>query len=192
VGIIACVEVTTTTVTTTPSSTPTPTTSGTTTIPTSATTTTTCQKQMAQVGTIYVSTVTYSVQPLQGTNNVDLTSSTTTNGVTFPQPSGTTGLRDQNNQPLYTITLTFNPAGVISFTSISIDKNSNVNSFSVEFYGLSNPNQLIRNPSGSGNSPVSYTSTVVNDQPVINNFPSDAPTDLIGVRITILSTTDNL
>ena len=38
---------------------------------------------MAQVGSVYVSSVTYSVQPVQGTNNADLTS-TTGNGVSFP------------------------------------------------------------------------------------------------------------
>ena len=92
--IIACVEVTTTTatttlassttpITTTIPSTPSPTTSGTTTLPTSVQTTTNCQKDMAQVGTVYVSSVTYSVQPVQGTNNADLTN-TTGNGVSFP------------------------------------------------------------------------------------------------------------
>ena len=180
----------TTTVITTPPSTATPTPSGTTTIPTSAQTTTNCQKEMAQVGTVYVSSVTYSVQPVQGTNNVDLTS-VTSNGVRFPQPSGTTGVLDQNNQPLYYITLTFNPSGVNSLNSITVDKNSNVNSFSVEFYGLSSPTQLITSPSGLGNTPVSYTSIIINNQAVINNFPSDTPTNLIGIRITILSTTDN-
>jgi hypothetical protein len=144
---------------------------------------------MAQVGTIYVSSVTYSVQPVQGTN-ADLTN-TTSNGITFPQPSGTTGLFDQNNQPIYNITLTFNPAGVNSFSSIIVNENSNVDQFSVEFFGLSNPNQLITYPTGVGNIPVSYNSTIINSQPSIVYFPADAPSDLSGILITILSTINN-
>jgi hypothetical protein len=144
---------------------------------------------MAQVGTIYVSSVTYSVQPVQGTN-ADLTS-TTGNGVTFPQPSGTTGLFDQNDQPIYSVTLTFNPAGVNSLSSIILNGNSNVDQFSVEFFGLSNPNQLITYPTGAGNIPVSYKSTIINSQPFIVTFPADAPSDLSGILITILATDDN-
>jgi hypothetical protein len=194
VGIIACVQVTTTTTTTpvtatTPLS-PTPTTSGTTTLPTSVQTTTNCQRDMAQVGSVYVSSVIYSVPPIQGTNDADLTN-TTSNGVTFPQPSGTTGLFDQNNQPIYNVTLTFNPAGVNSLSSIILNEDSNVEQFSVEFYGLSNPNQLITYPNEVGNIPVSYNSTIINSQPSIVNFPTDAPSDLSGILITILSTINN-
>ncbi len=193
-GIIACVQVTTTTTTTpvtatTPLS-PTPTTSGTTTLPTSVQTTTNCQRDMAQVGSVYVSSVIYSVPPIQGTNDADLTN-TTSNGVTFPQPSGTTGLFDQNNQPIYNVTLTFNPAGVNSLSSIILNEDSNVEQFSVEFYGLSNPNQLITYPNEVGNIPVSYNSTIINSQPSIVNFPTDAPSDLSGILITILSTINN-
>ena len=97
-GIIACVEVNnynnsqlTTPITTAIPSSPAPTTSGTTTLPTSVQTATNCQKDMAQVGGVYVSSVNYSVQPVQGTNNADFTS-TTGNGIDFPQPVGTTGL----------------------------------------------------------------------------------------------------
>jgi len=86
VGIIACVEVTTPITATTP-------TSGTTTLPTSVQTTTSCQKEMAQVGTIYVSSVAYSVQPVKGTNNADLTSATS-NGITFQSVPSTNGLLD--------------------------------------------------------------------------------------------------
>ncbi len=207
-GIIACVEVTTPTtttpiaITTAPSSTPTtpiaittassptPTTSGTTTIPTSVQTTTNCQKDMAQVNSVYVSSVTYSVQPLQGTNDADLTN-TTSNGVTFPQPSGTIGLFDQYNQPIYNIIFTFNPAGVNSLSSIILNEESNVEQFSVEFYGLSNPNQLITYPNEVGNVPISYNSTIIDSQPSIVNFPADAPSDLSGILITILSTINN-
>lgn len=203
VGIIACVEVTTTTTTplttptpttastgtTTPLTTPTPT-SGTTTLPTSAQTTTTCQVQMAQVGTVYVSSVTYSVKPLQGTNDNDLTNPNG-NGVDFPQPQGTTGLFTQSNQPIYTIDITFNPAGVNALSSIILSKDTNVNEFSVEFYGLSNPTTLIPDQNSPNNAPLSYTSTLVNNQASIVEFPKDAPTDLSGIRIILISTLNN-
>jgi hypothetical protein len=143
---------------------------------------------MAQVGGVYVSSVTYSVQPVQGINDVDLTN-TTSNGVTFP--SSITGLFDQNNQPIYNITLTFNPAGVNSLSSIIVNAESNVEQFSVEFFGLSNPNQLMTYPTGVGNIPVSYNSTIINSQPSIVNFPADEPSDLSGILITILSTINN-
>jgi hypothetical protein len=194
VGIIACVEVTTPTatthITTTTAPTPTPTTSGTTTLPTSVQTTTNCQRDMAQVGSVYVSSVTYSIQPLQGTNDADLTN-TASNGVTFPQPPGTTGLFYQNNQPIYNVILTFNPAGVNSLSSIIVNENSNVKQFTVEFYGLSNPNQLITYSTYLGAIPVSYNSTIINSQPSIVNFPAGAPSDLSGILITILSTINN-
>jgi hypothetical protein len=202
VGIIACVEVTTTTstttltssttsITTTIASSPPTTTSGTTTLPTSVQTATNCQKDMAQVGGVYVSSVTYSVQPVQGTNNVDLTN-TTGNGVTFPQPVGTTGLfDDQTNQPIYSIVFTFNPSGVNSLSSIIANDNSNVQKFSVEFFSLSNPSELITYPTDAGDIPVSYNSTFTNSQASLTNFPEDTPSNLSGILITILSTTDN-
>jgi len=145
---------------------------------------------MAQVGGVYVSSVTYSVQPIQGTNDVDLTN-TASNGVTFQQAPGTTGLLDQYSQPIYNITLTFNQAGVNSLSSIIVNENSNVDQFSVEFFGLSNPNQLITYPTAVGNIPISYKSTVINSQPSIVTFPADAPSDLSGILITILSTINN-
>jgi hypothetical protein len=193
IGIIACVAVTATTTipiaTTTPSS-PTPTTSGTTILPTSAQTTTGCQKQMAQVGGVYVSSVTYSVPLLPGINEADLTSNTG-NGVTFQSPPDTTGLFDENNQPIYNIVLTFNSAGVNSLSSIIVNGNSNVDKFSVEFFGLSNPNQLITYSTESGTIPVSYNSTFINSQALLVDFPQDAPSELSGILINILSTTDN-
>jgi hypothetical protein len=106
IGIIACVVISTTTttpVTITTTASPTPTTSGTTILPTSVQTTTGCQKQMAQVGGVYVSSVTYSVPLLPGINEADLTSNSA-NGVTFQSPPDTTGLFDDNNQPIYNIT----------------------------------------------------------------------------------------
>ncbi len=201
-GIIACVEVTTTTSTTTLASSTstitaiiasstTPTTSGTTTLPTSVQTATSCQKDMAQVGGVYVSSVTYSVQPVPGTNNVDLTNPTG-NGIDFPQPVGTTGLfNDQTNQPIYNIVFTFNPSGVNSLSSIIANNDSNVEQFSVEFFSLSNPNELITYPTDAGDIPVSYNSTFTNSQASLTNFPEDTPSNLSGILITILSTTGN-
>jgi hypothetical protein len=146
---------------------------------------------MAQVGGVYVSSVTYSVQPVQGTNNVDLTN-TTGNGVNFPQPVGSTGLfDDQTNQPIYTIVFTFNPSGVNSLSSIIANANSNVQKFSVEFFSLSNPNALITYPTDAGDIPVSYNSTFTNSQASLTNFPEDTPSNLSGILITILSTTGN-
>jgi len=145
---------------------------------------------MAQVDSVYVSSVTYSVQPVQGTNNADLTS-TTGNGVNFPQPQETTGLFNQNNQPIYSIILTFNPSGVNSLSSVIADSDSNVEQFSVQFFGLSNLSQLITYSTGFSDIPVSYNSTFTNSQASVADFPQDAPSDLSGILITILSTTDN-
>ncbi len=164
--------------------------SGTTTLPTSGQTTTTCQREMAQVGSVYVSSVTYSIQPVKGTNNADLTSATS-NGVTFLSVPSTNGLFDTNNQPLYTIDLSFNPAGVNSLSSVVANAGSNVDQFSVEFFGLLNPNQLITYPSGSGVGPVSYISTYTNSQASLATLPNNAPSDLSGIRISILSTTND-
>ncbi len=192
-GIIACVEVSTTTttpVTTTTPASPTPTPSGTTTLPTSVQTTTGCQKQMAEVGGVYVSSVTYSLPLLPGVNEADLTSNTG-HGVTFQSPPDTTGLFDDNNQPIYNIILTFNPSGVNSLSSIIVNGNSNVDKFSVEFFNLSNPNQLITYSSDLGSLPVSYNSTFINSQALLVNFPQNVPSELSGILINILSTTDN-
>ena len=145
---------------------------------------------MAEVGTVYVSSVTYSVQPVTGTNNADLTDATT-NGVTFQSVPSTNGLFDTNNQPLYTIDLKFNPAGVNSLSSVVANPGSNVDKFSVEFYGLYNPNQLITSPSGSGNVPVSYDSTYTSSKASTISFPGNTPSDLSGIRISILSTTND-
>lgn len=211
VGIIACVEVSTTTVGTTPertmappteptpgttasqgtpSATPAPPTSGTTTVPTSVTTTTVCQKDMAVVGGQYVSSVTYSVPPVDGTNNDDLTS-TTSNGITFTPVSGITGLFDDNNQPLYQITITFNQAGVDSLGSITVNPTSNVNRFAVQFFTQSNPNQPVTLAPELADKPVELTSTIINSRPAIVDFPSQLPSPIGAIRILILSTSDN-
>ncbi|CAF1010447.1 unnamed protein product, partial [Rotaria sordida] len=201
VGIIACVEVTTTTIGTSPKTTGRPlstttssirmiTSSGTTIVPTSVQTTTRCKRDMAQVGSVYVSSVTSSIEPLGGriTNNVDLTNSETVNGVTFPSVPDTSGLFDKNNKPLYEITFTFNPAGVDSLSSIIVNKETNVNQFVVEFFTPSNLNQPF---TISPNTPLSYTSTIIDSRASIMNFLSDVPSPLSGIRISILSTTNN-
>jgi hypothetical protein len=113
------------------------------------------------------------------------------NGVTLKSVPNTIGLFDSNNQPIYTIDLSFNPAGVNSLSSIVANRGSNVDQFSVEFYGLSNPDQLIPSPTLPGNVPLSFESTYPNSQASITTFPNTVPSDLSGIRITILSTTDN-
>jgi hypothetical protein len=211
VGIIACVEVSTTTVGTTPGSTtsqassPTappavspiepvitnaPPTSGTTTVPTSVTTTTVCQKDMAVVGGQYVSSVTYSVSPVDGTNNDDLTN-TASNGISFTPVSGVTGLFDANNQPLYQITITFNRAGVDSLGSITSSPTSNVNRFAVLFFTQSNPNQPVTLAPELADQPVELISTIINSRPSIVDFPAQLPSPISAIRILILSTINN-
>jgi len=203
VGIIACVEVTTTTTTTgtTPSATAPPipevaaallTTppSGTTIAPTSVQTTTICLKDMAQVDGAYVSSLIYTIQPVQGTNDDDLTNPIS-NGITFPNVQGTSGVLDENNQPLYTIKMIFNLEGVNSLSSIILNKDTNVNSFSVEFFTPSNPNQPYVSPSSQiNNLPLSVSSIFKDNQASIVDFPSDVPSPLSAIRINILSTKD--
>lgn len=207
-GVIACVEVSTTTVGSTPGSTlppvgattlgattsegatTPPSTSGTTTVPTSVTTTTVCQKDMAVVGGQYVSSVTYSVPPVDGTNDDDLTS-ITSNGISFTPVSGTTGLIDDNNQPLYQITITFNQAGVDSLGSITVNPTSNVRQFAVQFFTQANPNQPVTLAPELADKPVELTSTIINSRPAIVDFPSQLPSPISAIRLLILSTSDN-
>jgi hypothetical protein len=189
------VKVTTTTIGTTPASTTTPSvttaiTSGTTVAPTSVQTTTICQKSMAQIGGVFVASDTYSVEPVSGTNKPDLTNPTS-NGITFPAVPGTNGIFDQNNNPVYNITLIFNPSGANSISSIVVNPDSNVNEFGVEFFVSSIPNQSSTTTPQSTNVPTFFTSTMVNSQPSLVNFPSDLLSPLSGIRITILSTTNN-
>lgn len=210
-GIIACVEVTTTT---TPASTsassasvppttgpiggtqggvttPPPPTSGTTVVPTSVATTTVCQKDMATIGGQYVSSVTYSVSPVDGTNNADLTSATG-NGVDFPSVSGTTdGVLDSTGTPVYQITLTFNQPGVDSLGSITVNPNSNVDKFAVQFFVPSNPNQPVPIAPERADEPLSVQSTTSTGRTAILNFPSQLPSPISGIRIVILSTNDD-
>ena len=87
--------------------------------------------------------------------------------------------------------MTFNPSGVNSLSSIIANNDSNVEQFSVEFFGLSNPNELITSQTDLGDIPVSYNSTFTNSQASLTNFPENTPSDLSGIRITILSTTGN-
>jgi hypothetical protein len=144
---------------------------------------------MAVIGGQYVSAVTYSVAPVAGTDDNDLTS-TTGNGVTFPSVPGTSGLF-ADNKPLYTVTLTFNPAGVDSLGSIALNPASNVEEFSVEFFVASNPSQPVTAAPELADKPLSVTSTIINSRPSIVNLPSQVPSPLSGIRITVLKTTDN-
>ena len=211
VAIIACVEITTTTiggttsqttstsssaVTSTSSSTVTSTSSpqttspssGTTTFPTSVQTTTLCHKQMADVNSAFISSVTYLTSPVSQTNNSDLTNPNT-NGISFPSTSTTTGLFDNNNQPLYQININFHPEGVNSISNMILgNPESNVNQYNVQFFAASNPNQLVLI---APNTPLSYNSTLDNNQPSISEFPPNVPSPLSGIRINILSTDNN-
>jgi len=207
VGLIACVVVTTTTTGTTPGSTSTPlsttvpttpsttsstappTTSGTTVLPTTVQTTTICKKDMAVVGGPYVSSVVYTVSPVSGTS-VDLTSNTG-NGITFPSVPNTTGLFDQNNRPVYNITITFNPAGADSLGSVMVNPGSNVNKFSIQFFVPSYPNQPFTFAPEFPSNPLYYNSTISNNSlPSISSFPPQVPSPLSGILISVLSTTN--
>lgn len=172
------------------STTPAPPTSGTTVVPTSVATTTVCQKDMATVGGQYVSAVTYSVQPVTGTNNDDLTS-TTGNGIAFPTvPGATDGVLDNTNKPLYEITITFNPSGVDSLGSITSNPRSNVDKFAVQFFVPSNPNQPVPVTPELADQPLSVVSTTSASGPTIADLPSQLPSPISGIRIVILSTND--
>lgn len=204
VGIVACVEVTTTTSSTSPTTTTSssatstalttsassPTTSsptsGTTTLPTSVQTTTVCQKVMAQVGGVYVSYVTYSVQPLQPTDSTQLTSnSSTTKGVSFPSVPNTTGVLDQDGQPIYSINIEFSPQGADYLASVSLAPTSNVNGFSVKYFTSNNPKQPIESSPGVA---IVSTSTLINSQASVVDIPNGLPSPLSAIQIDILST----
>jgi hypothetical protein len=173
-----------------PTQPPTQPTSGTTVLPTTVVTTPICTQDMATVGGVYVSSVVYSVQPVAGTNNVDLTS-TNGGGVTFPSVPGTTGLFDQNNRPLYNVTLTFNPAGVDSLASIIVSPGTNVNKFAVRFFVPSYPDQPFTFAPEFADIPLYYNSTIQNSQASITRFPQQVPSPISGILISVLSTTDN-
>ena len=220
-GIIACVEVTTTLTTgTTPQSTagtsvstssspsvvvglmetgstPSSPISGTTTIPTGVQTTGVCTKDMAKYDGVYVLSVIYPrEQPAVGTSNVDLINPTS-NGINFPSVSTTNPILDEMTKPRYTMIVVFNPAGVNSLSSIIINNNdSNVQQFSVEFYVESPLNPTYPYISTLNNNNVlSLTSTMKTSEEAAKlvNFPQDQiPSPLTGIRISVLSTTDNL
>jgi hypothetical protein len=171
-------------------STPVPSTSGTTVLPTTVVTTPVCTQDMALVGGVYVSSLVYSVQPVAGTNDVDLTS-TNGGGVTFPSVPGTTGLFDQNNRPLYNVTLTFNPAGVDSLASIIVSPGTNVNKFAVRFFVPSYPDEPFTFAPEFADIPLYYNSTIQNSQASITRFPQQVPSPISGILISVLSTTDN-
>lgn len=206
IGIIACIEVSSTSTIgyTTPvttargtlsthvetstaaHSTEIVTTSGTTTVPTSAHTSTICRKDMAQVGDIYVTHVAYSKDVLQPVSEGDLTS-TSGSGISFPDVDEITSFVDSNNHALYYVDISFNAAGVDSLSSIIVNKQSNVDKFRVEFFVPSNPNELV---TAKPNLPLSYDSTIIDHHPAIVKFFDDVPSPLSGIRISFLSTVD--
>lgn len=163
-------------------------TSGTTVVPTSVQTTSICRKDMARVGGVYVSSVTYNGNILPGTDIADLTRPNSA-GISFEEIPGTTGVVDNQNNPVYDITIKFNPAGVDSLSNVMVNSNSNVDKFLVEFYVPAKPNELFT--SDDSNIPVSYASTLTDAQEPIVKFPTNMPSPLSGVHISILSTKDN-
>jgi hypothetical protein len=146
---------------------------------------------MAVVGGQYVSSVNYpSAQPVAGTKTDDLTSSTG-NGITFASVSGTTGLVDDKNEPLYQVTIKFNEPGVDSLGSITVNPASNVDKVAVQFYVASSPNQPVTVATELGDKPLSFSSTVVGSRATIADLPSQLPSPLSAIRIVVLSTKDN-
>ena len=144
---------------------------------------------MAVIGGQYVSSVTYSVQPVSGTNDNDLTS-TTGSGITFSPKEGTEGLFDKNDKPIYDVTLTFRTPGVDSLGSITVNPKSNVDKFSVEFFVPSNPNEPVTASTESADKLTVTSSTSDSSSAAIVRLPSQVPSPLSGIRITVLSTTD--
>lgn len=206
-GIVACVEPTTTTVgtttfeeTTATSTTPETTTeiettsvsptSGTTTIPTSVTATTACQKDMAFVGGQYVSSVDFSVEPEQETDTSLLTS-VSGDGIDFPTSPEFDGVLDENHEPQYQVTLRFNQPGVDSLGSITVNALSNVDQIAVRFYAASQPNMLVRTGNDEANEVLTVVSNIEQQPPSVNNLPSNLPSPIIGIRVLVLSTKDN-
>lgn len=162
-------------------------TSGTTVAPTSVQTIGICRKDMAHVGGVYVSSVTYSGTLRRSTNIADLTR-TNSDGISFDKIPGSDGVLDTENNPLYTITIKFNSAGVHSLSNIMVNRDSNVDKFLVEFYVPSNPDDIYTSES---NIPLSYSSTLTDTQEPIVKFTTNVPSPLSGIHISILSTNDN-
>jgi hypothetical protein len=63
-----------------------------------------------------------------------------------------------------------------------------VNGFRVEFFAPPNQNELF---TIAPNTPLAYNSTIINSQPSIVDFPTEVPSPLTGIRVTVVSTTDN-
>jgi hypothetical protein len=194
VSIVACVERTTTTTTiTTAGTTPEPTTaakttasaetaapttaaettaspevttSGTTVAPTSVATTSGCKKDMTVVDSGYVSDVSYSTPPVNGSNRADLTS-TNGSGISFES----TGV---------TIIMKLKSGGVDSIGSITVNGKSNVNEIRVE---------IVIASGDSGTSTISVVSTIVNGTVTISQLPATS-SPILEIRITIVSTND--
>ena len=197
-GIVACVEPTTTVASTTTATTAAETmpptailaTSGTTVVPTSVGTTTACRKEMATVDGPYVSKVNYTVEPVTGTNNSDLTATDGRNGISFPEVPGSNGTLDDNNKPLYIITIKFKSPGVESLGSVSVSSGTNVNKFAIEFLEPLHPDQPITTE-GTDQPFSAMSTTDGSGSPSISLFPSDLPSPLIGIRFIVLSTSNN-
>lgn len=146
---------------------------------------------MALVGGQYVSSVSYpSAQPVAGTNNDDLTS-TTGNGITFAPVSGTTGLVDDKNAPLYQFIIKFNEPGVDSLGSITVSTPSNVDQIALQIFVASNPNQPVTASPESGGKPLSFISTVIGSRASIVDLPSQLPSPISAILIVVRSTKDN-
>jgi hypothetical protein len=146
---------------------------------------------MAVVGGQYVSSVNYpSAQPVAGTNSDDLTN-TTGNGISFSPVSGTTGLVDEKNAPLYQFILKFNEPGVDSLGSITVSPASNVDKIALLVFVASNPNQPVTASPESGGKPLTFISTVIGSRVSIVDLPSQLPSPLSAIGIVVLSTKDN-
>ena len=131
--------------------------------------------------------VSYTTQPVAGTNNVDLMD-TTGNGVTFDQQPNFRGLVNEKNEPRYVIEMTFYPSVVVSPGSVTVNPipGGNVKEFSVELLPVSAPDQA--------NPIVSVTSHLDNNnKPLIDSFGNtQLPSPLGRLRFIVLETFDSL
>jgi hypothetical protein len=141
---------------------------------------------MAEVGGAYVQSVTYSVSPVAGTKDSDLTDKNG-NGVTLEQVPNTEGVLNERNEPIYTITVRFNEPGVDSVGSIALDDKTNVDKFAIQFIESGSNEPVTVAP----NQPLYINSIIQNSVATISDFPSQVPAPLSAIRIVVLSTKDN-
>lgn len=197
--MIACVEPVTTPTTTASQTTatskgvtPTPSvTSGTTVVPTSVETTTPCTKEMAQVGTVLLPTVRYSITPIWPYKNEDLTTPTG-EGISFAASPALSGIMNDAGEPRYYIDLMFNPAGASALSSVLIHEGSNVLAFDVQIFVASNPTEPVTVVTSTGEEVVTYSSRIINELPSVTQFNDNIPSPIIGVRVLITSTEGNV